>query len=312
VEERITPHLRSKLAQSQAVARQFKAVPPNEEPATRFARLDPLGEETHSPVKGIVHKYPNRALFKVSYRCAAHCRFCTRLRQIGTSDGDLSEEEIMRALGYIRAHPEIDDVVLSGGDPLYTPQTTERILEGIRSIPSVRVLRIDTRLPVHSPRSLASPQLVRLLDSLSDAAQHLAVFILVHVNHPDELDQQVIEALGAFRSRGFPVLSQTVFLRGVNDDEQTLEELFKTLYYLSVIPYYIYRCDHVAGLESFVCDLDKERAIMSGLRRRMSGLALPTYVVDVCGAGKLPVPLKFWDVPNPENCVDYLGQPIKL
>lgn len=309
MKERITPHLRRKLAQSAGIARQFVARA--EDGAEPLGELDPLGEETlHSPVRGLVHKFAGRALIKVSYRCAAHCRFCTRLRQIGSPAGDMTEDQIDAALGYIADHPEIADVILSGGDPLYTPALTERIVQGLQQIATVKVVRIGTRLPLHAPSSVRSAPVRRVFDLLAEG--DFATYILLHVNHPDELDQAALAAVAMVRKYGFPLLAQTVFLRGVNDDELVLERLFTTLYQHSVIPYYIYRCDEVAGLEQFACDLAVERAIMTSLRKRMAGIALPTYVVDVTGVGKIPIPLDFWSLDSPLRCTDFVGNVITL
>lgn len=311
MKEKITPHLQRKIRDgSNAIARQFQM---QSDSSDNIDPNDPLGEETlFSPVKGIVHKYPNRVLWKTTYRCAAHCRFCTRIRQIGSPEGDLEDNDILSALCYIKSHPEIDDVILSGGDPLVVPQTSMRIIAGLRNIPSVRVVRIGTRLPVHSPKSIGSPHVKLLLKELQACADNFQTYMLVHVNHPDELDYEVVDAIRTIRIYGFPVLSQTVFLKTVNDKEETLEELFKTLYYMGVTPYYIYRCDYVKGLERFVCDIRREREIMTALHKRMSGIALPRYIVDVEGIGKIPVPLGFWELPDITRCRDYQGKTIQL
>ena len=312
MEERITPYLQNLIRDGKtAIEIQFKAVP--QEGESVFAESDPLGEESlYNPVKGLVHKFRNRVLWKVSYRCAAHCQFCTRVRQIGNPEGDLTNDDIKRCLEYISSHPEVDDVILSGGDPFATPQPTNRIVEGLTTIQSVKVIRVDTRVPIQSPRSMHSTALRELVRRLQLLAESKAVYILVHVNHSDELTREARESLTALRKTGIPILSQTVFLKDVNDDISTLTELFQELYYLGVIPYYIYRCDYVQGLERFVCDLGKEREIMTQLRSNLSGMAVPTYVVDVAGRGKIPIPLKFWGVPQPEKCVDFDGKPIDL
>jgi len=311
MKERITAHLQRKIRDgSTAIAKQFQIQATLEE---HGVPNDPLGEESaFSPVKGIVHKYPNRVLWKTTYRCAAHCRFCTRIRQIGSPEGDLLDIDIESAFQYISSHPEIDDVILSGGDPFVAPKTLMKIIAGLQDIPSVRVVRIGTRLPIHSPKSMSSPQVVKALKALQSNAANFQTYVLVHTNHPDELDYEVMDALRTIRAYGFPVLSQTVFLKTINDDEEVLEDLFKKLYYSGVIPYYMYRCDYVKGLEHFVCDIAREREIMTALHKRMSGIALPQYIVDVEGVGKIPVPLGFWDVPNITHCRDYTNKTIRL
>lgn len=312
MEERITPHLRQLISGgSGAVAAQFMGAAKGNQQL--FAMEDPLGEESqYSPVKGIIHKYPNRVLWKVSYRCAAHCQFCTRLRQIGTSDGDLDRDDIDRGIAYLRDHPEVDDVILSGGDPLYTPSQTLHILEGLTGAEAVRVIRIGTRLPIHSPKSMSSPHVGRLLERIAEISSEKTFFFLAHVNHSDELTADAREALKLLRRTTATLLSQTVFLRGINDEVGILKTLFRELYYLGVLPYYIYRCDYVRGLERFVCDLARERQIMTELRANLSGIACPTYVVDVIGVGKIPVPLDFWDVPQISSCRDFAGNTIDL
>lgn len=293
-----------------AVARPKKAIGINR---SLFELEDPLGEESqYSPVKGLIHKYKNRVLWKVSYRCVMHCQFCTRMRQIGSSDGDLKRSDIDLGMEYLRAHPEVDDVILSGGDPLYTPNQTIHILEGLMGIKTIRVVRIGTRLPVHSPQSIQTPHVSRLLECVVKMMSEKTFFFLLHINHPDELTVDVREALRTLKRTTATLLSQTVFLKSINDDASVLGTLFRELYYLGVIPHYIYRCDYVRGLERFVCDLAQERKIMTELRVILSGIACPAYVVDVVGVGKLPVPLGFWKVPQIDHCHDFLGNIINL
>lgn len=311
MKEKVAPHLQRKIRDgSTAIAKQFQIKTAPEEYGISN---DPLGEESaFSPMKGIVHKYPNRILWKTTYRCAAHCRFCTRIRQIGSPEGDLLDSDINSALQYIGYHPEVDDVILSGGDPFVVPKTLLKVIAGLREISSVRVVRIGTRLPIHSPKSVSSPEVLKMLNALQSAAANFQTYVLVHANHPDELDYEVMDALRTIRSYGFPMLSQTVFLKTVNDNEEVLEELFKKLYYSGIVPCYIYRCDYVKGLEHFVCDIVREREIMTALHKRMSGIALPQYVVDVEGVGKIPVPLGFWDIPDITRCRDFTDKLIQL
>lgn len=312
MKEKITPHLRGLInSGSSAVQAQFTFA--KTKPGFAFASDDPLGEETiYSPVKGIIHKYTNRVLWKVSFRCAAHCTFCTRIRQIGTPDGDLSNEDIKNGLAYVRQHPEVNDIILSGGDPLVTTKPALAILSGLAQIKSVKVIRIDTRLPIHAPASISSKSLKPLLAKVSFMNKVNPVYILIHANHPDELTREVLKAISILKQTGATLLSQTVFLKEVNDDYQVLSSLFTSLFHAGVIPYYIYRCDYVAGLERFVCSIEKEREIMTELRRNLSGLAIPTYVMDVAGKGKIPVPLEFWDNVDLSKCRDYDNKSITL
>lgn len=251
---------------------------------------DPLMEDSHEVVKGLVHKYPNRALLKVSYLCAAHCRFCTRIRQIGNPNGTLREGDIEPIAAYIRHHQEIDDVILSGGDPLYTPQLTEQILMQLQEIESVKVLRIGTRLPFQSPQSFRTAPLQRLLATVDAIGRERPFFILLHIEHPDELTPETIAVVRQLRELKVTLLSQTVFLKGINDNFETLHALFQHLYYLGVIPYYLFHCDNVKGLEHFQGDKVAEKAIAVRLRAALSGIATPLFAEDLeNGYGKVPV-----------------------
>ncbi len=311
--EKITPHLQRLIeGGSKAVELQFRRVP-EETLGNVFSELDPLGEEAkYSPVKGITHKFGNRALFKVSYRCAAHCQFCTRTRQIGSSSGDLSLDQRKTALSYIRSHPEIDDVILSGGDPLYTPHIALELLRELVTIPNVKVIRIGTRLPIHSPQSFRTPALKKVLQTMRRVSAKKPLYVLINVSHADELTEMVEDVLKEIRKNCTAVFSQTVFQKGVNDDVKVLTQLFNTLYHIGVIPYYLYRCDYVKGVERFICDFEKERQIVSELRRTLSGIAVPEYIVDVPGKGKIPAPLDFWDGTDFSQCRDYEGKVVSL
>jgi len=234
---------------------------------------------------------------------------CTRIRQIGSEEGDLTDADVETAIAYLHTHPEIDDVILSGGDPLYAPVTCLNIIERLASVRSVKVVRIGTRLPIQSPSSMRSPRVIRTLEALRDRRAQFTSYVLVHINHPDEIDEETRGALTTLRDFGFSVLSQTVFLCGVNDNADILEMLFKQLYQIGVIPYYIYRCDYVAGLEHYVCSIESERSLMTALHSRMSGIAIPLYVADLAdGVGKIPVPLGYWNVPDITSCSDFDGK----
>lgn len=316
--EKITPHLQSLIDQGKAgIARQFLkefVADPTLEPQSdsRFQSFDPLSEDSHEVVKGLVHKYENRVLWKVSYLCAAHCQFCTRTRQIGTDLGNLSEEDIFGGLKYLEEHPEINEVILSGGDPFFAPQATSIIFNGLMKIKTVKSVRIGTRMPIHLPNAFGKKPIQKLLGEMEKQLSERPIFILINVEHPDELTQDVREVIRMLRAKGFLLFSQTVFLRGVNNSEEVLKDLFENLFFMGIIPYYIYRCDYVKGLETYVCSLEEEKAIMTSLRSRLSGLACPTYVVDVEGKGKIPVPLNYWEVQNPTQCRDFDFKTVNL
>lgn len=310
MQEKFTPYLKEQFA-NPAIAEQY-LIQPNDI-LHKFQNLDPLSEDTHQPVKGLIHKYENRALIKVSYRCAAHCRFCTRIRQIGTDEGDIkTDEAIQNIIGYIKQHTEITDVILSGGDPFYTPKQTLAILEELENIESVKVIRIGTRLPVHNPRSFEAPLLQKVLNKVAKIQKKKPFIILIHFEHPSELTTQTIEVIKQLKQTGASLLSQTVFLNGINNNFETLKQLFENLYWNGVLPYYIYRCDYVQGLEHYVCDINQEIKIMTELRKVLSGIAYPTYIVDVEGKGKIPVPLSFWSNADISQCKDFTDSQIKL
>ena len=312
MEERITPHLKMLIRNgSRSVELQFKSSLKTEREL--FTENDPLGEETkYSPVKGIVHKFQNRILWKVSYRCAAHCQFCTRIRQIGTSEGDLKKRDIQNGFDYIKTHNEIEDVILSGGDPFVTIKNTSLILKGLADIESVKVIRIGTRLPIHEPSSFKMVAMKELLKEIKLVSKKKPLFIILHINHRDEIDSEACKAIKTLKKTGAILMSQTVFLKDINDSVVVLSDLFRSLYHLGVMPYYIYRCDYVKGLEHFVCSIEKEQYIMTELRRRLSGIAVPLYVMDVHGKGKIPVPLAFWEGVNLTECKDFDSERISI
>ncbi|MEI6053641.1 MAG: KamA family radical SAM protein [Opitutaceae bacterium] len=309
MQEKFTPYLEQQFA-NKAIAEQYLVQQGNI--VHKFHNLDPLSEESHQPVKGLIHKYYNRALIKVSYRCASHCRFCTRIRQIGTNEGDLNNDEIQNIINYIKQHPEIMDVILSGGDPFYSPKQTLSILEELEVIESVKVIRIGTRLPVHNPKSFEAGVIKKVLKKIVEIQQIKPLFILINFEHPDELTPETIRVIKQLKQTGATILSQTVFLKGINNNSNTLKRLFENLFWNGVLPYYIYRCDSVQGLEHFVCDINEEIQIMTELRKRLSGLAYPTYIVDVEGTGKIPIPLSFWSDTDISQCKDFNDKQIRL
>jgi lysine 2,3-aminomutase len=290
MKEKVTPYLRN-LAHSDAIRRQYYV---SADESANEPYNDPLMEDTHEVVKGLVHKYSNRALIKVSYQCAAHCRFCTRIRQIGNTEGTLTTTDIDNIIAYLQTHPEINDVILSGGDPLYTPAITLQLLQRLAGIDTIKVVRIGTRLPLQLPTAITSTAIAPLLTLIKELSSRMPFFILIHINHPDELTQEALQAIRHLRTLGVTLLSQTVFLKDINDDAATLERLYTQLYHAGVVPYYLYHCDAVEGIQHFAADIAKETEIASKLTATLSGIACPTYVVDVeNGHGKIPMPLNF-------------------
>lgn len=255
--------------------------------------LDPIGDEVKSPLPGIVHRYADRVLLKPIHVCAAYCRFCFRREQVGPGSEMLTDDDMDRALNYIRTTPEVWEVVLSGGDPLLlSPRRLRHIVETLAAIPHVQVLRIHSRLPIHDPDRINSA----LIDALrppqtDDPTRSLAVWIALHINHADELVPPVTAAIGRLRSAGFPLVSQTVLLKGVNNDAGTLCTLFRALVVQGVKPYYLHHPDPAPGTSHFRLSIDEGRAIVQQIHAMLSGLARPTYILDrPNGRGKVPIP----------------------
>lgn len=259
------------------VARQF--VPSTAELDVRSGQLhDPIGDERHSPVKGIVHRYQDRVLLKPTLVCPVYCRFCFRREMVGPGPGQmLSADELNSALAYIAAHPEIREVIVTGGDPLMlSPRRAQDITSRIASLSHVDVIRWHSRVPVAAP-SRVTPELVGAMTSGK------AAFLVAHVNHPRELSQLAVAALARFIDGGIPVLSQTVLLKGVNDNVETLASLMRMLLAARVKPYYLHHMDLAPGTAHFRTSIADGQALIAGLRARVSGLAIPHYVLDIPG-----------------------------
>ncbi|HWI40112.1 MAG TPA: KamA family radical SAM protein [Verrucomicrobiae bacterium] len=244
---------------------------------------DPLHEESLSPVPGLIHRYADRAVWLVSGSCAVRCRFCMRKRRFGAcSEISLPDPEAVFA--YLDRHPEIVDVVLSGGDPLMLPdEQLDELLTGLRRIRSVQVVRIGTRLPVTLPERITR-SLCRML------RKHHPVYLNTHFNHPQEISPASAEACARLADAGIPLGNQTVLLRGVNDDPATMRTLVRELLRMRVRPYYIHQMDLVQGTAHFRTPLEEGLRVMEGLRGHVSGLAVPYFVIDAEGGkGKVPV-----------------------
>ena len=262
-----------------------QVVPRIEETHTAVWEMsDPCGEDSHSPVPGLVHRYPDRVLFLVTDRCAAYCRYCTRSRLVSNASGYDFHPEFDKQIAYIAAHPEIRDVLLSGGDPLLlSDEKLENLLRRLRAIPHVEFLRIGTRIPVFLPQRI-TPELCAMLK------QFHPLFISIHSNHPRELTTEVRDALGRLADAGIPLGNQTVLLRHVNDDASVMKAQMQKLLMCRVRPYYIYQCDLIAGSAHLRAAVSKGLEIMENLRGHTTGYAVPTYVIDAPGGGgKVPV-----------------------
>jgi len=244
---------------------------------------DPLSEDQDSPVNNIVHRYPDRCLFLVSHQCASYCRFCTRKRKVG-DPSKISLKYLHEGIEYIRAHNEIRDVILSGGDPLLLDDARlQYILQKLKSIGHVQILRIGTRVPCFLPQRITAG-LARIL------RQFHPLYINVHFNHPEELTPIAVKALSRLADAGIPLGNQTVLLKGVNDDVEVMRRLVQKLLAARVRPYYIYQADLVFGTEHFRTRVEKGLEIIKALRGWTSGLAVPHFVIDAPGGGgKIPL-----------------------
>ena len=265
---------------------------------------DPIGDEFRSPVKGIVHRYPDRVLLKPLHVCPVYCRFCFRREKVGPGGEALSADELDAALAYIRARPEIWEVILTGGDPLMlAPRRLGRLLAALDAIPHVAVIRIHSRVPVADPGRITE-ELVAAL-----RPRRAGVWLGVHCNHARELTADARTALARLANAGLPLMAQTVLLKGVNDDVETLEQLMRALVAARVKPYYLHHPDLVRGTGHFRVSIADGQALMKALRGRLSGLAQPTYVLDVPGGhGKVPVgPSYLGDDPDALTVQDAFG-----
>lgn len=289
--KKISPHLQQLSTQSKAVKKQFYKSQ-QENTHSKQAFVDPLLEDSHKPVKGLVHKYKSRVLIELTMDCAAYCRFCTRRREVSDIEkGLINTSEVDQMFRYLKKHPEVNELVFSGGDPLMVNDLLIMALNKLSKLKTVKIIRVHTRVPVSNPSLLKQ----NLLDTLTRLNQHKTLYLSVHFEHPDEFTAPTIKAVQKLKKTGAILLSQSVFLKGVNDNYDTLYQLFSRLAELGIRPYYIYHCDLVCGVEHFIVPIQKEVTIMTKLRKNLSGIAFPIHVVDTPnGAGKIPVPLGFW------------------
>lgn len=245
--------------------------------------LDPLNEEADSPVPSITHRYPDRVLFLTTSQCSMYCRFCTRKRKVGDS-GKISMKFIQSGLDYIAAHPEIRDVILSGGDPLMlTDVMLEKIVSGLRAIPHVEIIRLGTKMPCVLPQRI-TPKLCKMLK------KYHPIYVNTHFNHPWECTTEAKRACEMLADAGIPVGNQSVLMKGVNDDPDVMLELMRKLLFMRVRPYYLYQADITKGANHFRTPVSVGLNIMDKLRGHTSGLAIPAYVIDAPGGGgKIPI-----------------------
>jgi len=263
-----------------------KQVVPTEIEMTPFTAMmeDSLAEDRHSPVPGLVHRYPDRALMLVTTQCASYCRYCTRSRIVGDPSATFSRAEFEMQLEYLERTPQIRDVLLSGGDPLVlAPKILDEILRRLREIPHIEIVRIGSRVPIFLP--------MRITDELTEILQQYhPLWLNIHVNHPNEITTELAEACDRLTKAGIPLGNQSVLLAGVNDNVHIQRQLVHDLVRIRVRPYYLYQCDLVEGAGHFRTPVAKGVEIIEGLRGHTSGYAVPVFIVDAPGGGgKIPV-----------------------
>ena len=260
---------------------------------------DPCGEDSHMPVPGLVHRYPDRVLFLVTDRCASYCRYCTRSRVVSGVGEQHLETQWEPAFKYLEKHTEIRDVLLSGGDPLlFSDDRLDKILTRLRSIPHIQFVRIGSRIPIFLPQRI-TPELCTMLK------KHHPLFISIHTNHPRELTTEVRDALGRLADAGIPLGNQSVILRGVNDSVEVQKALVQKLLMCRVKPYYLYQCDLITGSSHLRTPVAEGVAIIEGLRGHTTGYAIPQFVIDgPGGGGKIPI--------NPNYVIDTASGRITL
>ena len=279
----ITPAM-AELANIPAIARQF--VPHEGElDGLPTESADPIGDHVRSPVEGVVHRYPDRVLLKITHTCAVYCRFCFRREMVGPQADHLSPAALDAALAYIAAHDEIWEVILTGGDPLVlSPRRLRALMDRLEAIAHVRVVRFHTRIPAVAPERITA-ELVAALKSPTKA-----VYVALHANHADELTPAARGACARIVDAGLPMLGQTVLLKGVNDDPQVLGALMRALVETRIKPYYLHHADLAPGTGAMRTTIAEGQALIAALRGRLSGLCQPTYILDIPGGhGKVPV-----------------------
>lgn len=282
----VTPYYMSLLSENDANHPLRRSVVPTVHELFRMPgeENDPLGEDVQSPIPGLVHRYPDRVLLLVIDFCATYCRYCTRARVVGHGAIQPSNSRLQKAIAYIRSNPQIRDVLLSGGDPLTLgDKRLDWLLSQIRRIPHVEVIRIGTKAPAVLPQRI-TPQLVKML------RKYHPLWMSLHFTHPEECTSESYKACKLLADAGIPLGSQTVLLKDINDDIQTMKALMHEMMKMRVRPYYLYQCDPISGTGHLRTSVAKGLEIIHGLRGHTSGYAVPNYVIDAPGGGgKIPL-----------------------
>ncbi|MEK6647008.1 MAG: KamA family radical SAM protein [Candidatus Firestonebacteria bacterium] len=281
------PHYYLNIIRNSAL--KLQAIPDIKELNDTKGYIDPLNEEGDSPVSNLTHRYPDRVLFLISGKCAMYCRFCTRKRKVGTKI-IINNATINKGINYIKSHTQIRDVILSGGDPLMlTDIKLEEIIEKLRNIKHIEIIRIGTRIPCVLPQRITK-KLCKMLK------KYHPIYINTHFNHPDEITEESKKACEMLADNGIPLGNQTVLLKGINDSKEIINELMRKLLTLRVKPYYLYQADLCRGTSHFKTKVETGLEIISALRGYISGIAVPNYVIDAPhGGGKIII--------SPENIV---------
>jgi lysine 2,3-aminomutase len=301
----ISPHLQ-RYIQRDGISKQF--VPSKDElHSTPQELIDPIGDKPHSPVRGIIHRYPDRCLLQPVSVCPVYCRFCFRRETMGKGNPALTPQELDACYTYIQQNPAIWEVILSGGDPLILKAAQlSKIIHTLDQIPHVEIIRIHTRVPMVDPDRI-NPEVVAAL------SQRRPVYVVLHINHPDEFTPESIAAVDALVNNGIVLLGQSVLLKGVNDNLDTLGLLMRKMIKYRIKPYYLHHLDLAKGTNHFRTSITKGQELIAGLRGNYSGLCQPQYVLDIPGgAGKSPIGPNYLTANNHNYTVrNYLGEEFK-
>ncbi|HXT78801.1 MAG TPA: lysine-2,3-aminomutase-like protein [Acetobacteraceae bacterium] len=280
----VTPTIAALIEQpDDPIGRQF--IPDRAELTTApHEHPDPIGDDAKSPLKGVVHRYPDRALLKPLLVCPVYCRFCFRREHVGPDGGLLTQAELEAAYAWFAAHPAIQEVILTGGDPLMlSPRRLSAIVARLSAIPHIHTIRVHTRVPTADP-SRVTGALAAALDT------SVSMWVVLHANHAREFTPDARAALRRIQARGIPVLGQSVLLRGVNDTPAAMEALLRAMLAARVKPYYLHQLDAAPGTARFHVPIEEGRRLLAQLRGRVTGLAWPNYVLDIPGGyGKVPI-----------------------
>ena len=302
----ITPEIRKLIAaesfntsENRPISRQF--LPDLAELTTQASeRDDPIGDDAHSPMPGLIHRYPDRVLVKLLEQCAVYCRFCFRREEVGGSHPPLSDAQFSAICDYIAARPALHEVILSGGDPMIlSPRRLAVIQQKIAAIPHIDILRLHSRVPVVAPERITS----EILTALRPENSKLAVYIMIHANHASEFSEAACDALARLVDHGIILLGQSVLLRGVNNHVDDLTDLFRMMLRHRITPHYLHHPDLARGTAHFRVSIAEGQALMQQLRGRISGLAVPQYMLDIPGGfGKVPL------TPNYAEYINHVWQ----